>query len=319
MLERDTLNADPARTRVVPDLPRREHPAVSWSAVIAGAVAMAAFSLILLTLGTGLGLSSLSPWPGSGAHAKTFGFAAIVWVVVTQIMAAGLGGYLAGRLRHTWLGVSTDEAHFRDTVHGFLAWSLATLATAAFLTASISGLARAGASAAATAEGAASSARDAGSVATPERGDAAAAYRVWPMGYLIDGMLRPAIGAAAPAVQGADTERSNSIARQKGEIARIFLNSRPADGALSSEDSEYVAGIVAQQTGLSPAAARARVAATWSALQQKTRAMDDAARAAADNARKATIHVTLWLFVSLLIGAFTASLLATIGGRAREV
>ena len=36
--------------------------AVSWSAIVAGAAATAALSLILLMLGTGLELSSVSPW-----------------------------------------------------------------------------------------------------------------------------------------------------------------------------------------------------------------------------------------------------------------
>ncbi|HEY1609271.1 MAG TPA: hypothetical protein VGG24_08390 [Paraburkholderia sp.] len=317
MREPDRLSADSPATGVADETYRRERPAVAWGAVVAGALAMAAFSLILLTLGTGLGLSSLSPWPGSGAHAKTFGFAAVIWILVTQIMSAGLGGYLAGRLRHPWPGVSTDEAHFRDTVHGFLAWSLATLVAAAFLTTAVSSVVRAGAGAAAATASAETGASGMANGGTPDRGHALAAYGIWPMGYLIDGMLRPGLGAPAPAAaQG--TVPPALIAAQKLEITRIFLNSLPAGGALSTDDSNYVAGIVAQRTGISPADARARVAATWASLQDKVHAMRDTARIAADQARRATIHVTLWLFVSLLVGAFTASLLATIGGRSRE-
>ncbi len=294
----------------------RSRSAVSWSAVIAGAVAMAAFALILLTLGTGLGLSSLSPWPGSGAHAKAFGFAAIVWICVTQIMSAGLGGYLAGRLRRHWPGIGTDETHFRDTAHGFLAWALATLLTAFVLTSALSGIAREGASALAAHESASGSAPLASGLSTLDRGNALAAYRSWPMGYLIDGMLRPVADAPAPAAQNADT--ALTTVEQKQEIARIFLNSLPANGALSAEDSDYVTRIVAQRTGLSPADARARVTTTWTRLQDKANQIDNAARSAADTARKATIHVTLWLFVSLLLGAFVASLMATVGARMRE-
>ncbi|HEY4296203.1 MAG TPA: hypothetical protein VGM85_07000 [Paraburkholderia sp.] len=313
MRETDPLGADYPATPVAAEPYRRENPAISWAAVIAGAVAMAAFSLILLTLGTGLGLSALSPWPGGGAHAKTFGVAAIIWVCVTQILSAGLGGYLAGRLRHSWVGVNTDEAHFRDTVHGFLAWSLATLVTAAMLTASISGITR---TAAATAS-AESGAHDVGAL---NRGNAFAAYQMWPMGYLIDGLLRPAVNAPAPAVQGTPgTPEALTIAAQKQEIARIFLNALPSGAALSPEDSDYVASVVARRTGLSQADARARVATTWSRLQDKAAAMKEAARVAANEARKATIHITLWLFISLLMGAFAASLLATIGGREREL
>jgi hypothetical protein len=42
------------------------------------------------------------------------------------------------------------------------------------------------------------------------------------------------------------------------------------------------------------------------------------AKDAADKARKASAYGALWLFVSLLLGAFVASLCATWGGRMRD-
>lgn len=45
----------------------------------------------------------------------------------------------------------------------------------------------------------------------------------------------------------------------------------------------------------------------------------DAARQAADTARKAAAHTLLWIFVASLIGAFSASYAATIGGRQRDL
>ena len=39
---------------------------VAWPAIIGGAFAAAALSLILLALGSGFGLASVSPWPNSG-------------------------------------------------------------------------------------------------------------------------------------------------------------------------------------------------------------------------------------------------------------
>ncbi|MCP3726359.1 hypothetical protein M3I53_25060 [Paraburkholderia sp. CNPSo 3272] len=323
MDEIDRLGSDVAAARAAEPPYGRPRSAVSWSAVVAGAVGMAAFALILLMLGTGLGLSSLSPWPGSGAQAKTFGVAAVIWICVTQVMSAGLGGYLAGRLRRHWPGIGTDETHFRDTVHGFLAWALATLLSALLFAAAMSGLAREGVSA-----GTQNAAHAASGVAALNRGNAPAAYRTWPMGYLIDGMLRPVTGATASAAgstSGASSspntlpaEQVFETAQQKQEIARIFLNSLPAGGALSAEDTEYVARIVAEKTGLAPADARARVTTTWSRLQEKVNAEERAARAAVEAVRRATVRVTLWLFISLLMGAFSASLMATIGGRMRE-
>src|ERR1700685_2016111 len=75
---------------------------VSWAAVVAGAFVAASLSLILLALGTGMGLSSVSPWSNMGTSASTIGKAGILWLIIIQIIASAMGGYLAGRLRTKW-------------------------------------------------------------------------------------------------------------------------------------------------------------------------------------------------------------------------
>ena len=85
-------------------------------------------------LGTTLGHVIASPWSPSGSAPTAFGLAAGIWLIVTQWLASGLGGYLAGRLREKWVGIRTDEVLFRDTAHGFLAWALATLIVVTLLT-----------------------------------------------------------------------------------------------------------------------------------------------------------------------------------------
>src|SRR5712691_11698234 len=106
---------------------------VSWAAVIGGAFVAAALSLILLALGAGLGFSSVSLWSNVGASASTIGTAAIVWLILMQIISSSMGGYLAGRLRTKWSSIHNDEVYFRDTANGFLAWAVALVVTAAFL------------------------------------------------------------------------------------------------------------------------------------------------------------------------------------------
>src|SRR5450756_2627232 len=120
----DELGPVHALPDVYPDNSRAPARAVAWGAIVAGAAAAAALSLILLMLGIGLGLSSVSPWVHDGVSAATFGVSAILWVTLTQLLASGMGGYLAGRLRTKWVAVHTDEVYFRDTAHGFLALSL---------------------------------------------------------------------------------------------------------------------------------------------------------------------------------------------------
>jgi len=111
---------------------------VSWGAIFAGAAAAAALSLILVLLGFGLGFSAVSPWADSGISAKGLGISTIIWLAFTQIVASGLGGYIAGRLRVKWANMHGDEVYFRDTAHGFLAWAVATLITAVLVVGSVS-------------------------------------------------------------------------------------------------------------------------------------------------------------------------------------
>ena len=122
--------------RALAGMPGAEIPAsaVSWPAVVAGAVAAAALSLVLLVLGMGLGLAVVSPWTAVAPTAEALSGATIAWIFLTAIAASGVGGYMAGRLRTRWPGAQLDEVYFRDTAHGFLAWGLATLLTAAALT-----------------------------------------------------------------------------------------------------------------------------------------------------------------------------------------
>lgn len=278
--------------------------AVSWPAVFAGAVASAAFSLILLLLGTGLGLSSISPWSNRGASAAVFGFAAIVWILVTQIMASGLGGYIAGRLRVRWAGVHSDEVFFRDTVHGFLAWCVGTLLSAALLASALTSVVSGGAKAVgAVAEGAATAV----AAAAPAVASAASGAQA----YTMDSLFRrdPNATAAPPAPP---------TPVPVGEATRIFAHSLP-DNALPPEDARYLGQLVAERSGLSQADAEKRVTDTYSRTQAQLKAAETQARDAADKARKATIYATLWLFVSLLAGAFSASWLATFGGRERDL
>lgn len=277
---------------------------VSWRAVIAGALAAAALSLILLVLGTGLGLSSASPWVDRGASAQALGMGAIAWITFMQIAAAALGGYLAGRLRPHW-DVPGDEVYFRDTAHGFLAWCLATLLTAALLTSTIASIVGTGAQVGATAV--AGGVAGVGATAATAAGKQAEGSD--PTGYFVDTLFRRQ-DAAAPAPAEGD-------ARSTAEVGRIFANALRT-GSLPMADAQYAGALVAQRTGLSPADAQKRVTEVYAQMQTKMKQAETAAREAADKARKASAYASLWLFVSLLAGAFVASLAATWGGRHRD-
>ena len=52
--------------------------AVSWAAVIGGALTAVASTLLLVALGSGIGLSSVSPWSPANPSATTFTLLAAV-------------------------------------------------------------------------------------------------------------------------------------------------------------------------------------------------------------------------------------------------
>ena len=318
--------------------------AVSWAAILAGAAAAAALSLVLVLLGTGLGLSSVSPWAFEGVSTETFGWATIAWISFMSIAASALGGYLTGRLRRRWAGIPGDETYFRDTAHGFLAWGIATLLTATLLTSTIASMlgtgVRAGAAVAGSAAGTAAVAGGGMAAATDEDGDS----RQGVLDYYVDQLfrgdaVRVATMAAPPPANttGADDNadnaaqsvmptdaragRMNRMARPqrtaRPEATRIIVNSLRTQ-SLDDADARYLGQLVADRTGLDTAQAQARVSQVHAGLVSTLDSMEAQARDIADEARKASAYAALWLFITLLMGAFTASLLATVGGRHRD-
>jgi len=203
---------------------------VSWGAVIAGAFVAAALSLALLALGTGIGFSTVSPWANSGASAARIGGAAIVWLVLMQLVSSSMGGYLAGRLRTKWVHVHTHEVYFRDTAHGFLVWAVGLVITAAFLTSAVASLvggsARVGAR---EAEMSGQAQSDSGS------GQNA---------YFVDALLRP----TAP-------NASQDNASVRAEVGVILANGL-REGRMPQVDMTYLAEVVAAGTGLTEPDAR---------------------------------------------------------------
>ncbi|CAB3910715.1 hypothetical protein LMG26788_04774 [Achromobacter pulmonis] len=285
-------------------VPARESTvsAVSWAAVFAGAVIAAALSLALLAGGSGLGLLSVSPWGDEGLSAPAVGIGIIAWMLFTQIVAYGIGGYVAGRLRTKWVDAHIDEVYFRDTAHGFLVWALSAVVSAALLGSALATLASGAAKAGASVAAGAGAAMTATATAAAGAGGADQARD-----YFTDALLR----AERP-------EAGGDRAAARAEVGRIVAMSL-ARGEMAAADRDYVAKVVAAQAGIDPAAAQQRVDQT---LQKARQAVEDAkreARAAADLARKATATLALWGFASMLIGAFVASLCATWGGRRRDL
>jgi hypothetical protein len=98
--------------------------AVSWGAIVAGAAVSIALTFTLTTLASGFELKLAAPWPGAPPSLEDFSPMLGAAMIVVQVIALGVGGYLAGRLRSKWVNVHTHEVFFRDTAHGFLVWAV---------------------------------------------------------------------------------------------------------------------------------------------------------------------------------------------------
>lgn len=268
--------------------------AVSWSAILAGAAVTAGLSLILLAIGSGIGFSVMNPW-GSAATATTTKAATVagIYLTVTAVLASAVGGYLAGRLRHLWLGTHPYEAFFRDTAHGLITWAVATVAGAALLggvAAHLTGSAVQGASA------------GAGMAAAREGGHGGAsaglADRLFAYDYV-----------AVSRAQGnqPNTGIARDYAGDRATAVRLLGRLRGAEHDLTTDERQNLAVIVAARTGLSLPDAEKRVAA-----------VEADARAAAETARRVGMMLSFWLAASLLAGALAASLAAWEGGAIRD-
>lgn len=276
--------------------------AVSWAAVIGGALAALAATLVLLTLGTGLGLTAVSPWWNAGVTATTAGVLTATWLIVVQWFSSGLGGYLAGRLRTKWTGVHTDEVFFRDTAHGFLAWALATVIGAVFLASGAASVIGSGTRAVATVASGVAQGGVQGAAQRPQT--AGTSGTSTPSAYFVDTLFRSDSQTAAANGNGGDV---------RGEATRILVTDLP-NGDLTTEDRSYLAQLVAQRTGLSQPDAEKRVDDV--VAQVKTAELK--ARQAADAARKTAATVSIIGALSMVIGAFIASVAGALGGHRRE-
>jgi hypothetical protein len=309
--------------------------AASWPAIFAGAFVAIAASLILAALGSGLGFAEISPWHGHGVSATTFTVTAAIWLIVTQWISAALGGYIAGRLRTRWIGTHTHEVFFRDTAHGLVTWSLATVLIAGLLAGSLSSmvggglhaLSHAGGGGGAMAGGMGPGAGAEGEGSGPGMMSGPMPPAPPALAYEVDKLFRPAAGTApvtgtagaapapgnAAASEGSASTEMDTGSDPRGEALYIALHTM-STGSISEGDRAYLAQRVSLQAGIPTAEAQRRV----DDFLNTTLATEAKVKAAADKARKGAAETAIYLALSMLVGAFIASVSAALGGRLRD-
>jgi hypothetical protein len=250
---------------------------VSWSAVLAGVVVSLVTQLILNMLGVGLGASTLDPAAGAADNpsATTFSIGAGLWWAISGIVAAGAGGYAAGRL-------SGRPKESTAGWHGLTAWALTTLVIFYLLTSTLGGIIG----------GAYRTVAGAASTITSAAGGAAqtAATRVADPFAAIEQSIRGATGGNDPAAL-----RDNAIAAVR---AALTGNQQQAQ-----EARDRAAQAIAQVQNIPIDQARSQVAQYE---QQYRQAVDTARQRATEAAEVAASTVSTGALlgaIALILGA----------------
>lgn len=263
----------------------RAGSAVSWGAIFAGAVTAVALTIVLFVLGAGIGY--LRDRPAEDA------LKAAIWLIVIQWISSALGGYITGRLRHRWLATHNHEVFFRDTAHGLCAWAAATVALAL--------IAGAGAM------------RHEHSPL--ERGGTAGRSMV--MAHATPGVGRKESGRSGDSLEyevgklfrsSAEPTQLPLFADAWHETEALAMHAEQT-GAFSDDDRTYLEHLTAR-SGISADEARRRVQLFEARIHERHEQEVNETK----NAAKAALLTAL----SMLVGAFIASVAAAIGGHLRD-
>ncbi len=274
--------------RITPDLPESagsERSYMDWGIIFAGTILALAVSFILISFGSALGLSLTSPYRGEGVSASWLAIAAGIWFVWVMVSSFGAGGYVAGRMRRHAGDATPDEVSVRDGTHGLMVWATAALVSTVVAASGVGGLIGMGASAVDS--------------ATDMASEAASSD------YFSNVMLRNDAQEA-----GGDMDFNPAVQQ---EIASILARSA-TEGQMMERDRNYLAQLVAANTNLDEAAARARV-------DDVTAEIDDARQTALDAVDQARVAGVVFGFIAaatLLIGAIAAFFAAIAGGKHRD-
>ncbi len=199
---------------------------MQWGPAVAGALVAAALAFLLHAFAVAIGLAVSSSAPTWRDSSFMLQLLSGLYMIFAAIVAFGVGGYLAGRMRSP-VGGTEDEIEFRDGSLGVLSWAIAILITVLMTWASAQSLAR---------------------VVAPSGGSGAAQSVAGEnlIAYDLDQLFR-----AERRPQNID------LGYARSEAARILLTTAGHAG-ITPDDRAYLIRLTAASTGLQPPEAERR-------------------------------------------------------------
>ncbi|TXN64936.1 PhnA-like protein [Methylobacterium sp. WL30] len=253
---------------------------VSWGAVIAGAVIALVAQVILNMVGLGIGLSTVDPAGNGTPTAGSLSSGAGIWFVISGILAATAGGWLAGRL-------SGKPANTTTAYHGLLAWAVSTLVVVYLLSSAVGGA------------------------------SSAVSSTVGGAGNLIGGSVKTAAQAAAPSLPGMDNPFSNiesKVRNGTGNDPEALKNAAVSamraavtgDATQQKDAQEKAAQALAKAQNIPVEQARTQVADYTKQFNDTVAQTKEQAKQAADTAARVGSQGALYGALALVLGALAA-------------
>lgn len=283
------------------------HRGVSWPAVFAGVVIAFMVMAILNMLAVGVGINSID-LTGTGNPFEGLG-AGLGWsMVIINLIAYALGGYIAGR-------VATTYRRSSGMLHGLLAWAIMVLASASLLTTaagavlgSIGSVVGSGFSLAAQGVGALAPA------VSESLGDAAADLD------LSASNIRSQLSDLLLETTGETDDTPAALAGiQVQQLVRDAFSG--GEEMFSPENRAAVIELLADETDLTAAQAE-EVVASWEesyvAAQERLEELQAQLTEAAEQAQRALTRTMLWAAVALIVAAAVSAWAGAAGASARR-
>ena len=274
---------------------------VSWGAIFAGTVVGVGVLLMLSLAGLALGLSSADFGPGEDGL-NGFSTGAGIWLVVSQLIALAVGGFVAGRLAAIPKTTST-------AFHGAAVWGLATLLMAYMASSAIGTVVGTASSAIGSlASGVAQVAPAAAPSQNTQNQVASQTDQI--VGQVLSQRERNqaanAVGQNAEAVATGDATVGEAV---RNVTTRLF----GAGGVIGADDRRQAATVLAQRTGMSQAEAEQTIDNVQRQVQQASNQAPAAINRAATETTDALAGAAFWAFLASLIGLIAAMAAAAVG------
>lgn len=329
----NTTSPDVERSGAGSETYRRK---VSWGAIIAGAIVAVSTVISLGFLGAGIGLWAVEPGgdPDSISGMATTG---AVYLVIAQLVALFVGGYLASRMSAAW-----DKQN--AIMHGVVVWALATIASIWLAASAVSSIFYTSVS---LVKGAASAVSTAATEVVPDD------LPNFKMPEVRMDMLPPRVQDALrrqgitadnlktetrEAFRNVISRKEQAEAREIATDAAVDIIRTPSDavsvvnaaiddlvgkgGVISEEDRTELISVMEQRLGITKSEAETMID-RWQQQSQQvyedaTQALEKAKQDAIDKGDAATDALgtaSIWSFIALLLGLVAAGGGAAVGRR----